>query len=94
MSTPNPVTSMTAVRATNRLIAAAIAHREAVRTGQGPSMQAEFLAAVDDYTAARTPIDAARDNTLVALAEAATALASTARTLRTAWDAGHARDIP
>ena len=48
----------------NRLIAAALNHADAVRSGQGPSRQAEFLAAVDAYRADRDDFDAARDDFL------------------------------
>lgn len=54
-----------ALRAVNRLIAAAIAHREALRTGQGPSRQGEFVAAVDRYLGARNELDQARDDYLI-----------------------------
>lgn len=53
------------IRAVNRLIAASLVHREALRSGQGPSRQAEFLTAVDEYLAVRDPLSAARDNWLI-----------------------------
>lgn len=67
-------------REVNSLIAAALRHREALRTGQGPSHQAQLVAAVDVYVEARSELDAARDRFLieypddVGLAEAIAAL--------------------
>lgn len=55
-----------ALRAVNRLIAAAVAHREALRSGQGPTRQAEFRDAVDVYLSLRTDLDEARDDYLIA----------------------------
>lgn len=59
------MSDLDALRAANRLIAAAVAHREALRSGQGPSWQPEFLTAVDAYLAARTDLDRARDDHLI-----------------------------
>lgn len=51
--------------AVNRLIAAAIAHRESLRLGQGPSRQQALIDAVDTYLCARSGTDAVRDAFLV-----------------------------
>jgi hypothetical protein len=48
-------------RAVTRLLAAADAHAAAIETGQGPSRQQEFLAAVAAYRSARPSWVAARD---------------------------------
>lgn len=68
-------------REVNRLIVAAIRHREATRSGRGRSWQPEFLAAVDDYVEHRNAIEAARDQFLTdhpgweAIADAVAAMA-------------------
>lgn len=52
------------IRAVNRLIAAAVVHRNAVVIGEPLGEQQPFLDAVQNYLELRTGLDAARDRFL------------------------------